>query len=179
VAKLNAVYASALLSLAGERALSPEYRDEITAVRDTLAHPGCKKLLLHPHIPNGEKLAFIERVFAGSLHPHLRAWLRVAVEKNREAFIVPALTALIAMVDRRGRKITASVTSPVRLKGAQSLAMRQALSAGSGKDVDIAQHVNPSLMGGTCVHAGDFYADLTIEHQLHNLTTYLKEGCGA
>jgi F-type H+-transporting ATPase subunit delta len=179
VAKLSAIYAEALYSLAEQRKGREELREQAELARDALAFGDTRRVLLHPHISNGEKKTFLKGIFASRIHEELFNFLCLAIDKNREAFIVPALSALIGIIDHRGSKTSASVGSAAPLSQKQESELQKTLSERMGKQVEITQKGDPSLIGGPCVHAGDFFVDLSVKKRISDLTTYLKEGCGA
>ena len=179
MAKLSAIYASTLFDLALEGDAADEYLRQAILLRDTLRDDECMRVLLHPHIPAAEKRKLFGEPFAGHINEDLLGFLYLVIEKNREAFLLPALTALIDMIERHQRKARARVLSAAALDEKQIAALQEMLSEKLNKTVEVSQKTDPSVIGGPFIYVDGYYFDRTIKKQLHDLTVHMKERCGA
>jgi F-type H+-transporting ATPase subunit delta len=98
------------------------------------------------------------------------------VSNNRRLFAAPnmirAFRALLA--DHRG-EMSATVTAASTLTESQITALKQALTAATGKDVMLDQRVDPSLIGGLMVKVGSRMIDTSLRSKLNSLRHAMKE----
>ncbi|MCL2031448.1 MAG: ATP synthase F1 subunit delta [Oscillospiraceae bacterium] len=179
MARIDARYAAALFELSlGDGTLRDTY-EQAVLLRDTLRDAECHGVLVHPHITSKEKDAFIRGAFQGRVHDRLLSLLSLLIAKNRAAYIVPVLTALIGMIDRHDRKTTASVITAAELRDGQRAALRAMLSQKLDKQVDITEKVDPSVIGGFYIQVDGYFIDQTAKKQLSDMKASLLKGCGA
>jgi F-type H+-transporting ATPase subunit delta len=104
--------------------------------------------------------------------------MHLTIDKNREAYLIPALTALIEKVERFQKKIVADVTSASELDTKQVATLKDELSKKLDKKVELSVTVDPSLIGGPYIRVGGYLMDLTVKMRLHELSAGMKEGWG-
>ena len=177
--RLSILYASALFEIALEKGIVDEFLDQASLTRDMLQDAGCQRILEHPHISEQEKKEFFRMAFAGHIHDDMLGLLFLVAEKNRENYLLPALTALIDMIKRYKRQVTASVFTAETFDGKQVSAMKEMLSRKLDKTVDISLKVDPSIIGGPYIFVDGYYLDWTVKKRLRDLTVHMKEGCSA
>ena len=177
--KLSLLYASALYDLACEADAVGDFLDQAVMLRDTLQDPDCLRILVHPHITTTEKREFFTKAFGADIHKDFMAFLFLVVDKNRETFIMSALDALISMIERSMRKVTADVFFAAAIDDKQLAAMKDLLSEKLNKQVDVQLKVDPSVIGGPYIFVDGYYLDWTVKKRLRDLTVQMKEGCSA
>jgi F-type H+-transporting ATPase subunit delta len=177
--RLAVLYASALFDLALDKGVTDDLLDQALLVRETLQDEQCQRILVHPHISAAEKQEFFRKAFAGQIHADLLGFLFLVADKNREPFLVPALTALVGMIERHKRIVTAKVLSAVEFDEKQAKALRGMLSEKLNKSVKLSLKVDPSVIGGPFILVDGYYIDWTVKKRLSDLTVHMKEGCGA
>jgi len=177
--RLSILYATALFELAIEHGTVDELFDQAQLLYTSLSTPECQRILVHPHIPVAEKRDFFSKAFAGHVHDDLIGFLYLATDKNREAFIVPALEALIGMINKHNKRVTANVSTAAELTDEQITEMRNMLSKQLDKTVEISLKVDPTVIGGPYIFVDGYYLDWTVKKRLRDLTVHMKEGCSA
>ena len=177
--KLSLLYASALFDLAEANDAVGDFLEQATLLRDTFQEPQCHRILLHPHITTAEKRDFFSKAFSSQIHNDLLAFLFLVVEKNREPFIISALTALIEMIERHMKRVTAKVYFAAAIDEKQVAEMKEVLSKKLEKSVEVFVEVDPSVIGGPYIFVDGYYLDWTVKKHLRDLTVHMKEGCSA
>jgi F-type H+-transporting ATPase subunit delta len=177
--RLNVLYASALFDLAVQKGLADEFLNQATLIRDSLQDAECQRVLVHPHVPAAAKQEFFTKVFTGHINKDLFGFLFLVTEKNREAFLLPALSALIGLIERYKGKVESKVYFASAIGEAQLEKMKKVLSKRLNKSVDITLKVDPTVIGGPYIFVDGYYIDWTVKTRLRDLTAYMKEGCGA
>ena len=179
MAKLSSLYASALFDLALESNAVDEYLSQAVLLRDALKDGECMRVFIHPHISAAEKRELFGKAFAGCINDNFLGFLYLVVDKNREAFFIPALNVLIGMIERHQRKATARVISAVALDESQVAELKKILAEKLNKSVEVSTKVDPSLIGGPYIYVDGYYIDRTVKTRLHDLTVQVKERCVA
>jgi F-type H+-transporting ATPase subunit delta len=178
VAQLSNRYAAAIFDLSMERGKLNENLDQAIFLRDTMSDKQIQNILTHPRISVSEKYSFFDEVFAKSISTDLLGFLRLAVSKNREEFIVPALSSFIDMANNHVRRTTALVISAVPLKAGQTDSLAALLSRKLSKQVTIEQKVDPSIIGGLYIQVDGYFIDRTIKTRLQEIKVSMSEGDG-
>jgi len=187
MARLNAVYASALFDLFMEtltnlpdqhakKDFEEKYVAQVVFLRDTMQDPECQRVLVHPHITSAEKQAFFNNALSESISTDLLGFLNLAVSKNREAFILPALVSLAALLEEYQRKTTAKVVSAEPLDAEQSEKLREILAKKLNKQVELEVAVDKSVIGGLNIYVDGYFIDRTIKRKLIQLKESVKLG---
>ena len=177
--RLSYLYASALFDLAVEHNAVQDFHDQAEFLHATLRDDKCVELLLHPHISTSVKQEFFKTSFAGYIHVDLLNFLFLTADKNREAFILPALEALIESIDRYNNKVTARVRAAVPLDDDQAGELSTLLKEMLNKTVVLSVEVDPSIIGGPYIFVDGYYIDWTLKKRMRDLTVHMKEGCSA
>ena len=177
--RLSSLYASALLDLALEQNAIDDYYKQAVLIRDTLEDSDIKRVLVHPRISASEKHDLFKTVFSGHIKQDLLGFLFLTVDKNREKYLLPALSQLIENIDRYNNKIKATVLSAAPYDKGQAKTLEAMLSAKLDKKVELDLKVDPSVVGGTFIYADGHYADGTVKKRLRDMTRSMKEGCSA
>jgi len=173
--RLSALYAQALFEFALERDAFGEFLDQAVFLRDALMDEDCLRMIKHPHIPASEKHELYRSLFSGHINNELLGFLFLVTDKNREAYLLSALEALIALIERHQGKVTANVSFATELSDGQISEMKQALSGRLGKTVEIALKVDPSIIGGPYIFVDGYYLDWTVKTRLREMTSSMKE----
>ena len=179
MAELSALYADALFKLAVEGGTVDGVYGQAVLLREMLRDADCRKILTHPHIPDGEKRSFFESAFGGGMDKNLFSLLLLSIAKNRETHFIAALKELVLLIDKYNKKATANVVTAVELDGEQVAELRELLSGKLGKHVDVSVKVDPSVIGGPFIYVDGYYMDMTIKKKLQDMAAEMKVGCGA
>jgi len=173
MARLSARYASALFDLAIESGKPDEFFEQAVFVRDTLRGTDYRHIITHPQIPTAKKLLLIDEAFAGKVHAGLCGFLRLAVSKNRESFIISGLSSFIRMMDEHNGRVTANVVCAAELGEKQAADLKALLERKIGKKVAIATKIDKSVIGGFYILMDGYFIDATIRKQLHDMKVSL------
>jgi len=154
-------YANALFELALEEdALGAVEQDLATFAAALDEAPDLRRLVRSPIVSAGDQARALDAV--------LKALKIKGVAGN--------FLKLTARNRRRHRgQISAQVTSAAKLEDGQLRALKQALAAKLGKDVQLDQTVDASLLGGLIVKVGSRMIDSSLRTKLSSLKHAMKE----
>ncbi len=129
--------------------------------------------LASPSVDAKEKTAAIEKLFRGRASDLLTDALQVIGRKGRLAALAGIVAGYQAEYrDARGI-LSATVETARPLSAAQKSDLSAAIGAYTGKTIEINERVNPTLLGGIVVHAGDERIDGTAASALARFSARL------
>ena len=178
MAKLvSKTYGDALFELALEENRIDSLTEEIEAVKAILdENKDFEKIMIHPEIPQEQKLSVIEDVFKGRVSDALTGFLRIVAAKGRYKELPGIFAYYIARVKEYKRIGIAEVTSAVPLSGAQKQKIeKRLLDTTRYETMEIEYKVDASKIGGLLIRIGDRVVDSTISSRLAALTLSLQK----
>jgi F-type H+-transporting ATPase subunit delta len=96
--------------------------------------------------------------------------------RNRRLFVAPdVVKGFSALIAAKRGQVTAEVVSAEPLSPTQAGALVDALRGSTGKDIQLAASVDPSLIGGLVVKLGSRMIDTSLKTKLSQLKVALKE----
>jgi len=101
-------------------------------------------------------------------------FLRVLVD-NRRLALLPEIAELFAQLRSEAEaRVEAKVTSAYALEPKQVESIVSALKRRFGRDVDVSAEVDPALIGGVVIQAGDLVIDASVRGRLDKLAASLN-----
>jgi F-type H+-transporting ATPase subunit delta len=169
-------YASALFDLAQDQnAVNAVEADLVKFNQLLVMSPDLRALVASPVISADDQNRALSAVLAKAGIGGVAGNVLQLVAKNRRLFVVADIIKNYRQLAAKSRgEVSADVTSAVALSAAQSQALADQLKASMGKDVKIAAHVDPSLLGGLVVKIGSRMIDSSLKTKLANMSTALK-----
>jgi F-type H+-transporting ATPase subunit delta len=170
-------YANALFELALETNAIEAVKTELDRFDAIVANSAdLTRLVRSPVFSAEEQLqalsAVLERMGIRGLAAN---FLKLAASNRRLFAVRDMIKAFRALVAQHKGEATAAVTVAEPLKDAHVDALRAALKAVSGKDVDLDVKVDPSILGGLVVKLGSRMVDSSLRTKLNAIKHAMKE----
>jgi F-type H+-transporting ATPase subunit delta len=170
-------YASALFDLALETNAVEAVKTELDRFDAIVAdNADLTRLVRSPVFSAEEQLqalsAVLERMGIRGLAAN---FLKLAASNRRLFAVRDMIKAFRALVAQHKGEATAAVTVAEPLKDAHVDALRAALKAVSGKDVDLDVKVDPAILGGLVVKLGSRMVDSSLRTKLNAIRHAMKE----
>jgi len=184
-------YAEAVFRLAsGHKALKP-WSQMLQLAVAVMQDPQVAALVGNPRIPRARFVEFFLDVcgdaqgsasVAGGGTPGATKrldkdganFIRLLSENHRLP-LLPEIAALYeALRANAESRIEAEVTSAFAVSETQLKAIAGALKRRLGRDIDLATRIDPALLGGIVVRAGDLVIDGSVQGKLRALATHLN-----
>jgi len=171
-------YATALFDLSQETNAIDVVKADLERFDALVAEsPDLARLVRSPVFSADEQLhalsAVLDRAGIGS---GLAAKFLKLVASNRRLFAVrDMIRGFRDLVAKHKGEATAEVTVAEPLKDEHVAALRNALKAVSGRDVDLAIKVDPSIIGGLVVKLGSRMVDSSLRTKLNAIRHAMKE----
>ncbi len=170
-------YATALFELAREANAVEPVKADLNRFDALIADSAdLTRLVRSPVFSADEQLqalsAVLERAGIGGLAAN---FLKLAASNRRLFAVRDMIKAFRALVAQHKGEATAAVTVAEPLKDAHVDALRAALKAVTGKDVDLDVNVDPAILGGLVVKLGSRMVDSSLRTKLNAIKHAMKE----
>lgn len=170
-------YATALLELAEEQGALDLVEADLKAVRQALAESADLRTAVTSPLYGREELtaAMAAVATAMGLSPLTKNVIGLMAQKRRLFALGDVCDAYAArMAERRG-EVTAEVKVAAPMTESQRTALAAALKAAFGRDVNLDETVDESLIGGLVVKVGSKLIDTSIRSKLAALQNAMRE----
>jgi len=169
-------YAKALLELAQEAQAADPVGAQLDAFV-TLCNQGDARLLgvmNNPSFTPSERKAVLDAILPQlPLHPTLRNFVRLVLDKNRFGAMPDIAREYRALADAAANRVRATVTTAAPASPALQKDIAAALAATTGKAVLLEVKVDPSLLGGMVARVGSRVFDASLRTRLETLQVTL------
>ena len=167
-------YAEALFSVAQAEGALATVEDELyTFAKGLEQHTTLREALTDAALPAVNKKAVIAEVLGERANPVTVSLLGFIVDAGR-AREIPAIVERLAQVASTERDhALAEVRSAVELSEAQRERIAQALTAATGRTVDVKVVIDPSVVGGIVARVGDEVLDGSVASRLESAKQHL------
>ena len=169
-------YASALFDLARESDAIDAVQKSLSTLRAALAESAdLSALVASPVVSRSDAANAVAAVAKALKLDALTAkFLGVLAENRRLADLPGMIAAFDTFVAAHRGEVTAKVTSAHPLSADQLSALAANLKTRVGRDVQIAAHVDPAILGGLVVQLGSQLIDGSIRTRLNSFAQAMK-----
>lgn len=168
-------YGKALFELAQENQNAAQVRSELQLVLDVLQkNPDYITLMDTPAVSTKEKCALLHSAF-GALDDMLGNFLSILCEKRSFFRFNACAQAYFAAYDEANDILRATAITAVAMKRKQREALRTKLAQLTGKNVELTNRIDPSVLGGVTLRYAGVQIDDSIQARLETLRRSLTE----
>ena len=170
-------YATALFELAQETNAVDAVKSDLERFDALIAESAdLARLVRSPVFSADEQLHALSAVLDRAGIGGLAAQFLKLTAANRRLFVVRDMVrAYRDLVARHKGEATAEVTVAEELRDEHLTALRDALKAVSGKDIDLAVKIEPAILGGLVVKLGSRMVDTSLRTKLNAIRQAMKE----
>lgn len=164
-------YAKAVFEMAQDSGTLSEWSAQLSAMSAVVASEESAQLLAHPRISKTQKVDMFADVLGDNLNASGRNLLSTLGENDRFA-LIPEITSIYEVMKAEAEgAIEAEIISAMEMDAAQQDKITAALQKRLGREVKLVTSIDPSLMGGAIIRAGDLVIDGSIQSRLKAMTT--------
>ena len=170
-------YATALFDLARDANAIDAVKADLERFGALVAEsPDLARLVRSPVFSADQQLQALSAVLDRAGIGGLAAQFLKLVTKNRRLFAARNMVrGYRELVAQHKGEATAEITVAEPLKDDHAAALKSALKAVSGKDVDLAVTVDPAIIGGVVVKLGSRMVDSSLRTKLNAMKHAMKE----
>jgi len=167
-------YAEAAFALAREHGQAEAWSRMLALAARVIGDPRIAQLDADPGFDRARLADVLVGICAEGQGEEAGNFLRVLVD-NRRLALLPEIAALFAQLRSEAEaRVEAKVTSAYALEPSQVEAIISALKRRFGRDVDVSAEVDPALIGGVVIQAGDLVIDASVRGRLEKLAASLN-----
>lgn len=164
-------YAEALFESLGDTAQDAQvWLDQLAGI---VADPDLQQLADNPRVLPAQLLDVLMGALGKDLPERGRNFLRTVVEAKRLRAVPEMVRQFRALVSQGSGVTDAVVYTPFEISEAALQALGQGLQKRFGRALNLSQQLDPSLIGGIRVVAGDEVLDLSVRARLQEMKTVL------
>ena len=164
-------YAKSILDLAIEKGqLEKVYKDMLFLQDVIKASPEFSSLLKSPVVKPDLKIKAINGVTKGKISDITILFTTLLVNKNREVVLPEVIHSFIEQYKKEKKIQTVKLTTAVPIsESLKKSIVAQVKKTGNFENIDLVEVVDPSLIGGFVLQAGDQLIDASISYDLKTI----------
>jgi F-type H+-transporting ATPase subunit delta len=171
--KIARVYATALYQAADEEGrIEAVRRDLAEFVQAAESSADLRRFLVAEEISDARKKEVLLELTEGG-DELVRNFLRILVDKNREAELAGVNRAFVELVEQAEGVLHVEVVTAVPLTESLQQALRTKIESSLHKTVEMSLVLDKEILGGLRLRIGDRVADATVRHRLERLRELL------
>lgn len=169
-------YSEAMLNLAKKSGRLAQLAEQAGVLLQAVRHERDKlcRFLEGPQIPTQEKMALIERVFAGRVDDLFANLMKLLVKRDRVRLLAGILEVFQEMAAREQGLRTGRVMTAVALSDEEKQRMARSLEAFMRQRLMLRFQVEPYVLGGVVFQSGDEQIDFSVRGRLEGLRKRLE-----
>ncbi len=167
-------YAEAVYRLAQERKTLKVWSEMLQLAAAVAADPQVAALIDNPRVARERFVEFFLDVGGKKFDKDAANFIRLLSENHR-LVLLPEITALYELLRAQSEgRVEAEVISATAVSDAQLKDIGAALKKRLGRDIDLSTRIDPALIGGIVIRAGDLVIDGSVQGKLRALATHLN-----
>ncbi len=167
-------YARAAFEFAREHSRLAQWGDALATASAVIADERVEPLLANPLVADEELLGLVTGICGSRLDQPMRNFLATLVQNRRLALLPEIAAAFHARRAEVENVADVEVVSAVMLDEAQRGRLIAALRKRLGREVRLTCEVDPQLIGGAIVRAGDLVIDGSLRTRLERLASAIS-----
>jgi F-type H+-transporting ATPase subunit delta len=169
-----ATYAEALFEAAEAQSAVDQVRTELAELVQAMA-PGTelRGALTSPEIETPAKKAALTELMDGA-HPVSTGFVQVLIDRGRISEIDDVLTAYGRRVDAAEGRVVVTAVTAVPLTPELRERIRDKVRSQTGRDAELEETVDPSIIGGLVLRVGDVVVDASLRTRLEEMRRALE-----
>jgi F-type H+-transporting ATPase subunit delta len=157
---------------------------ELDRVENELYHFGktlesnheLRQALSDQAVPRDKRVSVVEELLGDKASPHTIGLITFIVAQGRARQLPQILDELSDLAAEARQHVVAEVRSAVSLDEKQRDELAAALSKATGKNVEVRNVVDPSVIGGVVAKVGDTVIDGSVKRRLDQLKEQVRRG---
>ena len=167
-------YAEAVFRLAQERKTLKAWSEMLQLVAAVAVDPQVAALIDNPRVARERFVAFFLDVCGKKLDKDAANFIRLLSENHRLVLLHEIAAVYETLRAQAECRVEAEVVSAAEVSAAQLKDIAAALKKRLGRDIDLSTRIDPALIGGIVIRAGDLVIDGSVQGKLRALATHLN-----
>jgi F-type H+-transporting ATPase subunit delta len=171
---INTGYARALFEMAQAEGAVARIEEELYRLRELLKkNPALLEFLKDPNIKREGKRQALAELFENRVHPLTLNTLVILSDQDRVNRLPNIIGQFSTIAAESRQKVTGEITTAVPLDDATVQRLASELSRVTGKNVQLFQKIDPSILGGAILKVGEQIIDGSLRRKLNQIQEQL------
>ena len=168
--ELSREYGEGLYLLCAEEELAVDVFEQLAALRVLLReNPDFTRLVSNHSLSKQERVTILDNALRGHVNQYVLNFLKILCERGIFSEFGGCVDAYATCYNRDHRVVEAVATTSVPLGEEQRSKLLEKLCAMTGKQVQLTEKVDPSVMGGVLLEMEGKRYDNTLKHRLSRM----------
>jgi F-type H+-transporting ATPase subunit delta len=173
---INTGYARALFEMAQAEGVVTRVEEELFRLRELLkANPDLLQFLKDPNIKHEGKRTALTELFQGKVHGLILNTLITLADHDRAGRIQHIIEQYSAVASAARQQVSGEITTAIKLDDATLAKLAAELGRMTGKNVQLFQKVDPSILGGAIIQVGEQVIDASLRRKLNQIQDQLAK----
>ena len=171
-------YARALFDVSSKEAdIEQVGRDVDAFARLVAENPQLERVFANPAIPAPRKRALVDELLskAGTVTSPVAKLLKLLADRDRLVLLAELAAAYRERLMEHAKIVRAEVVTAVGLPADRVAALQQGLASATGRQVQLENRVDPSIIGGAITRIGSTVYDGSVTRQLERMKEALTQ----
>jgi F-type H+-transporting ATPase subunit delta len=169
-------YAEAAFEIAQRDGTVDAWLSQLSLVAQVVADPAVVRLLEDPQIPLEKRSAVMHEMLGSGMLPQVGNLVALSLRRRRLESMPQVAGEFRRLYNQKAGIIEATATSALELDAAEVSALKDRLEKMTGRKVELATKVDPSILGGIQVRIGDTLYDGSVRGRFERLRAKLASG---
>lgn len=175
LATLARPYARAAFEAARDAGAATDWSEALALASSVFSDPEVRRLAHDPRVTSEQVFELFAAVGGERFAPPFGSFLRILLQNDR-LNLLPEIAAQFEVLRAEAeQRIKVRVASAVALDDDQQARLRERLAKRYGREVDIENEIDPELIAGVVIHAGDQVIDGSVRGRLNRLAQGMSE----
>lgn len=168
---IAARYAKSIIDLAKEQQVLEKVMDDVAAFETALKNRDLFLMIKSPIIKADKKQKVFEALFDQQFHELTNAFLGIIIRKGREPLLPEIVKEVISQYKKLKNITTAALTTAVEVSPETLDSVKTALKSSDRitGEVELATHLDPSILGGFILELEGHVYDASVRDKLSSL----------
>ncbi|MBA2330016.1 MAG: ATP synthase F1 subunit delta [Flavisolibacter sp.] len=165
-------YAKSLLDLAEEKDIVDQVYDDMLYLNKILkGHRDFVNLFRSPVVPAGKKIKVVTALTQGKTSDMTLAFLKLLITKGREASLPEIIPLFIQQYKQRNNINVVQLTTATPISDSlKTQIINQVKASGNMEKIELEEKVDPKIIGGFILQAGDKLINASISYDLKEIS---------
>jgi F-type H+-transporting ATPase subunit delta len=166
-------YVAAAFEYANANHEIPAWENMLVAAATIAKNPAVSELLMSPQITSEQMVEFFSSILVNELNTARKNFICLLAENHR-LNVLPDIAELFKEYRAvQEKSITVQVVSAIELPNAYKQKLSQSLAKRLQRQIELQCDIDPSLIGGAIIRAGDTVIDGSIRGKLARLEDFI------
>ncbi|WP_346796935.1 F0F1 ATP synthase subunit delta [Halomonas sp. Bachu 37] len=166
-------YAKAAFEIARDHEILDQWSQALNLLSQVTADTEVRRLLGSPKLDSEQKVSLLADMLPGETNDAIRRFLETLAQQHRLMVLGEVAEQFEQLRAEHEKRIDVTVVSAYELDSKQQTKLAGALKKRLNREISITTQVDPALLGGVILRAGDTVIDGSVRGRLNRLSETL------